>query len=224
MLHQLAEVVRKCSADKTLWDLMTDDPELGRAISSYMASFAKNLGSDLQAHVSIASDSRSLVDLCGSHGLHAIRFCQANPQLNALIIDLPSALTETESTIKKANLCDRITVHHDDIVNTDWGGKHDIVLYLSVAHNQIPDTNRNVIRRIAKSLNSGGLLIIHDYMDDTTVNAFRAAFCITLFYETGTKIHSSDDYANWLREAGFASFNRVDLDPIEKGSLILARM
>jgi trans-aconitate methyltransferase len=224
MLHQLSEVVRKGSADKTLWDLMEDTPELGRTFSGYMASFAKDLGSDLQAHVPVERHARSLVDLGGSHGLHAIRFCQANPQLHAQIVDLPSALIETETTIKRSNLCHRIKVHHADIVDTNWGSGHDIVLYLSVAHNQSPDTNRNVIRRIAKSLKAGGLLVIHDYLDDATVNAFRAAFCVTLFYETGTKIYSFSDYVTWLKEAGFSSINRIDLDPLEKGSLILARI
>ena len=66
------------------------------------------------------------------------------------------------------------------------------------------------------------MLVIHDYLDDMS-NAFYAAFALTLLLETGTRLYRHDQYAGWLQQAGFLDVRRVDLTPIEKGSLLLAR-
>jgi predicted O-methyltransferase YrrM len=224
MMQNLAEAVRDGSAKSTLWGAMVETPRLGAVFSEYMASFAKDLGPDLAEHVKLNDDATSLVDLGGSHGLHSINFCRRYAALHAKIVDFPSALADTEAKIDAAGLADRIRLHHGNIVDTDWGSEHDAVFYLCVAHNQTPETNRDMIQRVAKSLRPGGMLVIHDYIDESSINPFRAAFNLTLFFETGTKIHSFDMYSQWLQGAGFLSMQRIDLDPIEKGSLILARM
>lgn len=223
MMGLLSDAVRRGTPEKTLWDAMLERPQLGQLFSSYMAAFARDLGPDLLRHVPIKAEQCRLLDLGGSHGLHAIRFCQRYPQLNAVIVDLPSALTQTPSTIAEAKLSERIKLSPGNLLENDWEGMFDVVLYLSVAHNHTAEDNRQVMRRIADSLRPGGLLVIHEYIEETPLNAFHAAFRLTLLFETGTKIHRYEDYSDWLAAAGFASISRIDLDPLEKGSLILAR-
>jgi trans-aconitate methyltransferase len=188
-----------------------------------MAAFAQDLGPDLIKHVPVSPEQTSLLDLGGSHGLHSIRFCQHYPQLSAQIVDLPSALMQTPASIAQAQLSDRITLSPGDLLEHDWGREHDLVFYLSVAHNHTAENNRRVIQRIADSLRPGGLLVIHEYLAERPLNALQAAFRLTLLFETGTQTHAPEDYAEWLNAAGFASMMRIDLDPLEKGSLILAR-
>ena len=90
MMGSLAETVRKGEPEKTLWDEMLEKPHLGPLFSSYMGAFASDLGPDLLKHVPVLPGYRRLLDLGGSHGLHSIRFCQHYPQLNAVIVDLPT--------------------------------------------------------------------------------------------------------------------------------------
>lgn len=223
MMGALAEAVRSGSPEKTLWDSMVEQPQLGHLFSSYMASFAADLGPDLLKHVPVGEAQYRLLDLGGSHGLHSIRFCECYPQLSAVIVDLPSALGETAATIAEAQLAERIRLSPGDLLEHLWEGTLDLVFYLSVAHNHTAEQNRQVFARIAEALNPGGLLVIHEYLAATPLNAYYAAFRLTLLYETGTQIHRYEDYAEWLAAAGFASLERIDLDPLEKGSLILAR-
>lgn len=223
MMGNLAEAVKAGMPEKTLWDNMLEQPELGPLFSSYMRAFSHDLGPDLLKHVPIAAGHQRLLDLGGSHGLHSIRFCQRYPQLEALIVDLPTALADTATTIEQEQLSERVRLRPGDVLHWDWGGQHDVVFYLSVAHNQTAEDNRQVIARIAETLRPGGLLVIHEYLHDETPSAFQAAFRLTLLYETGTRTYHYDDYAGWLGEAGFHGIERIDLDPLEKGSLILAR-
>jgi SAM-dependent methyltransferase len=223
MMGDLAEAVRCGQPEKTLWNAMLEKPQLGQVFSAYMAAFAADLGPDLLQHVPVAAKQVRLLDLGGSHGLHSIRFCQRYPQLSARIVDLPSALSQTPASIAQAGLSERIELSPGNLLEHEWGQEHDLVFYLSVAHNQTAADNRRVIARIAEALRPGGLLVIHEYLDDQPLNAFHAAFRLTLLFETGTKIHRFEDYSEWLNAAGFSSVTRIDLNPREKGSLLLAR-
>lgn len=223
MMASLADAVQSGQPESTLWDAMVDRPELGELFSAYMRAFAQDLGPDLLKHVPIAPQYRRLLDLGGSHGLHSVRFCQRYPQLNSRIVDLPSALGNTPATLASEGLSQRIELSPGNLLDHDWGSGHDVVFYLSVAHNQTADDNRQVIRRIHDALNPGGLLVIHEYLAETPNTPLNAAFRLTLLFETGTQTYAYQDYAGWLTEAGFTSIERINLDPLEKGSLILAR-
>jgi hypothetical protein len=223
MMGSLAETVRKGEPEQTLWDAMVEKPHLGPLFSSYMGAFAADLGPDLLRHVPVLPNYRRLLDLGGSHGLHSIRFCQRYPQLDAVIVDMPSALTKTGPEIEKAGLAKRISLNPGTLQEGDWSGKYDLVFYLSVAHNHTADENRLAIQQIGDSMALGGLLVIHEYLAETSPDAQNAAFRLTLLLETGTQTHRHDDYCEWLTAAGFSSIDRIDLEPREKGSLILAK-
>lgn len=223
IMSGLTDVVRNGAPEKLLWNTMEENPLLGERFAAYMGAFAMDLGPDLIAHVPISTQYRRLLDLGGSHGQHAIRFCRRYPQLDAVIMDLPSALRDTAATVSQAKLSDRIRLNPGNFLEQDWGVGHDVVFYLSVAHCQSAQDNGNIIRRIGESLNQGGLLVIHEYLTEVPVSAYHAAFRLTLLTETGTSTYAYEDYRRWLVEAGFDSVSRIDLNPLEKGSLILAR-
>lgn len=223
MMGDLASAVRRGGPAQTLWQKMDEAPHLGSTFADYMAAFARDLGPDLLAFVPVQPGQCRLLDLGGSHGLHTIRFCERYPQLTAHIVDLPSALARTPETLARHGLDERVTLSCGNVLDFDWGAPYDLVFYLSVAHNQRAADNRAIIQRIHDSLAPGGLLVIHEYLDDPARNAFLAAFRLTLLYETGTALHSEAEYREWLGAAGFSSVERIDLAPAEKGSLLLAR-
>jgi hypothetical protein len=223
MMGALTDAVRAGGPEKTLWESMLDHPPLGQLFSSYMAAFAHDLGPDLLRHVPVSAEHRCLLDLGGSHGLHAIRFCRQHPHLSAVIVDLPSALSATPDSIAASGLEERIQLRPGNLFDTDWACQPDLVFYLCVAHNQSAEQNRAVIQRIAQSMHPDGLLVIHEYLAEAELSPFHAAFRLTLLLETGTQIYRHEDYVAWLTEAGFSSIARIDLKPREKGTLLLAR-
>ena len=223
MMGQLDTAVITGKPAQTLWDRMAAQPHLGPLFSRYMHAFAQDLGPDLIVHTPVKPVHRRLLDLGGSHGLHSMRFCRHHPNLQAVIVDLPSALTDTPASIEAAGLAQRITTRARNVLDLDWGEGYDIVLYLSVGHNQQAEDNQRVMARIAQSLNPGGLLVVHDYLSGTPLNAFHAAFRLTLLFETGTRTYSQAEYQQWLDAAGFTHTQRIDLNPLEKGSLLIAQ-
>ncbi len=223
MMGGLAHTEQAGKPQETLWHRMTVEPHMGPLFSRYMQAFAQDLGPDLVQHTPILSHHRRLLDLGGSHGLHSLRFCQANDQLNAVIVDMASALTDTPDTVASAGMQDRVTLRPGNLLDLDWGEGYDVVLYLSVGHNQTEQDNQRVVAHIAKVLKPGGLLVVHDYLAGVPLNAFHAAFRVTLLLETGTRTYSEAEYQTWFSQAGFQKATRVDLNPLEKGSLLFAK-
>lgn len=224
IMSGLTDAVRNGSPEKTLWEVMLERSHLGPIFSSYMHSFAHHLGSDLLEKVPpLAAGALRLLDLGGSHGLHSISFCERYPELSAVIVDMASALTNTAGLIAQEHLSDRISLRPGNLLDGDWGDDYDVVFYLSVAHNQTAEDNRQVIRRIGQVLRPGGMLVIHEYLAESPPLPFHAAFRLTLLVETATRIYSFKEVCGWLDEAGFAAPARIDLDPREKGTLIIAR-
>jgi hypothetical protein len=127
LMSNLTAAVRQGAPAKTLWESMEERPHWGPVFSSYMHAFAQHLGPDLLAKVSLPDGALRLLDLGGSHGLHSIAFCRRHPGLNAVIVDLPSALTQTAATLADAKLSDRISLRPGNLLEGDWGDGYDAV-------------------------------------------------------------------------------------------------
>jgi SAM-dependent methyltransferase len=155
--------------------------------------------------------------------LHSIGLCRKHPQLHATVADWPASLTDTPAHIAQAGLNERIDTLPGDILLEQWVQPQgfDLILYLSVGHNQDDAGNARMLQAMARSLRPGGLIVVHDYLIGQPLNAFHAAFRLTLLFETGTRTWAESDYARWASAAGLGVRERIDLDPIEKGSLLL---
>lgn len=222
LMSNLTSAVRQGAPEKTLWESMQERPHWGPIFSKYMHAFAQHLGPDLLASVQVPPGAQRLLDLGGSHGLHSMAFCRRYPQLSAVIVDLPSALTQTELTLAQAQLSSRVTLRPGNLLEADWGEPYDVVFYLSVAHNQTALDNQRVLEHIGRVLRPGGLLVIHEYLTGTPLDLYDAAFRLTLLVETATRTYSFDELSGWITRAGLSPPTRLDLSPREKGSLLLA--
>lgn len=222
LMSTLTASIRKGAPEKTLWESMQERPHWGPIFSSYMHAFALHLGPDLLEKVKLPAGAKRLLDLGGSHGLHSMAFCRAYPELSSVIVDLPSALTQTEASLTEAKLSERISLRPGNLLEGDWGAGYDVVFYLSVAHNQTAQDNARVIAHIGKVLRPGGLLLIHEYLTGAPLDIYDAAFRLTLLTETATRTYSFEEIASWLAASGFETPTRIDLEPREKGTLITA--
>lgn len=223
IMGDLPEAVLAGRPRRLLWDRMEEEPDLGVRFARYMATFAQHLAPHVRSLVDLPIRPARLLDLGGSHGHHAITLCHAFPHLHAVIVDLGSALSETQARIERENLADRITLRTADLRDGDWGEGYDLALYLSVAHNMSPAENRANLANVSRALRPEGALILHDYPHETTPPLFTAAFDLTLLSETGTRTYGYAELGQLLEEAGFQDHQLHLLRPAEKGALILAR-
>jgi SAM-dependent methyltransferase len=229
-LSGLGEAVLEGGPRTVLWERMRTRPGLGAAFASFMHDHAATVVADVQGAVELPAGARSLLDVGGSHGLHAAAFCRRYPELEAVVFDLPVSLAGTPARLVEWGLEARIRCLEGDIVRDALPGPFDVVTYFLVAHNQTDEDNARIVRKMAQALAPGGWLFVHEYVRETggarpvnATEALAAAFDLTLLVETGTRTHTAERILAWLGEAGLEDLERTDLRPIEKGSVFRAR-
>ncbi len=230
LMSDLSSAVVSGAPKTVLWDLMKGNPGMGHSFAAYMKDHAAGVVDDVQRAIELPAGARTLLDVGGSHGLHAAAFCRRMPELRAVIYDLPVSLENTSAQLAAWGLSDRIRCVEGNIVHDPIEGMFDVITYFLVAHNQSDSDNEHIVKKMARALNPGGLLVIYEYVHDpasrfsvSPTEASASAFDLTLLVETGTRIHTAEGIIAKLRDAGLKDVVRIDLQPADKGSLFCAR-
>ncbi|MFY9344931.1 MAG: methyltransferase [Planctomycetota bacterium] len=222
LLPELAAAIRRGGPSMRLWDRMARTPAMGKRFAAYMRAFAELTSPILAKSVQLPRGARRLLDLGGSHGLHAIAFCRAHPGLAAVVFDQRVSLATTPALIREHGMRGRITTQAGDCVRDPIGSGYDVILYFSVAHNQSERANRKVLAKCAAALNPGGLLVIHDYVRGRLPEPYAASFDLTLLLEVGHRTYDLPTFRRWLRDAGLVRCRHVPLAPAGLGSLLVS--
>ena len=164
--------------------------------------------------------ARTLLDLGGGAGTHAMGFCKTYPSLRTIIFDLPETLQTTARLVKEAGLEDRITFLSGDFNRDPLGGPYDAVLMSDILHYQDPEANAALVRKVHQVLNPAGRLIIKDrFLDeDRTTPPWTAVFAVHLMVNTEKgRCYTLHEASNWLTEAGFREIREVERSSIVEG-------
>lgn len=111
--------------------------------------------------------ARRLLDLGGGHGLYAIAFSMKNPELEAVVYDLPEVIVATEQFIRNYE-ADRVTTHAGDFFRDPLGNGYDILFSSSNPSGKIPA----LIPKIHAALNPHGLYINKQMIDEPETDPF----------------------------------------------------
>jgi SAM-dependent methyltransferase len=230
IMSGLREAVVNGRPKTVLWDLMQTNPGMGPAFAAFMKDYAASVVDEVQRAIELPTGAKTLLDVGGSHGLHAAAFCRRHAELCAVIYDLPVSLTNTRNLIAGWGLSDRLRCVEGDIVKDSITGTFDVITYFLVAHNHTDADNAQIVRKMAAALNPGGVLFVYEYAHDPAARftvssneALASAFDLTLLVETGTHMHAAERIQAWLRDAGLTNLRRADLPSVEKGSVFSAR-
>lgn len=211
VLWELPEAIRAGKPAQQLWDRWVDRPEAGRDFSDYMKIKSMLTLPAIIESAPIPAHARRLIDLGGSHGIHATAFCQRYPQLSATVMDLPEALANTGKTIAEAGLSDRISLRRGNFFTDPIGDGHDVILLFEIVHNHTPDENQQLVRRAADALAPGGVLIVLEDLKREEPDAHNAAFSLAMFACSGDRTYSYEEIAGWCAEAGLVNAPAIRL-------------
>lgn len=211
LFGKLAESVRLGRPGSNMYQVMEQQPQIGKHFSQYMRANAQLRARSIAEMVSLPDTARRLLDLGGSHGLYSIAYCRRNPNLKATIFDLAAALSDTEGIIAAEGLSDRVSIQRGDYLKDDIGEGHDAVLCFGIIDGNSYGENALLFKKIAGALNPGGQVMILSHVRPEPSDAFNSLFSLIMFIAYGTRTYSFDEITEWLREAGFANFGQRDL-------------
>ena len=199
--------------------LFRTDPRLAENVLMVLHRVALQHAPTLAKQIDL-SGSRTLLDLGGGAGTHAMAFCQAYPALTATVFDLPETLSTTERLIKEAGLEGRIHLLAGDFNRDDLGGPYDAVLMSDILHYQGAEANAALVRKVHGALASGGRLVIKDrFLDESgTSPAWTAVFAVHILVNTEKgRCYTMAEAVQWLKDAGFASIDELDRSTLVQG-------
>jgi ubiquinone/menaquinone biosynthesis C-methylase UbiE len=139
------------------------DPEAAVLYSESQHAGSLGPGLTLARTVDL-SNARSLLDVGGGTGAMTIRLCEANPDLQATIIDFPNVAELGWRFVTEANLVDRVRYIPCDAISAAWPSDHDAIL-MSYLFSGVPgDAIPELIQRSFDCMAPGGTYLIHDFM------------------------------------------------------------
>lgn len=199
------------------------DPAATHAFIEAMHRRARG-GAEALAKALDLSGARRMLDVGGGSGVYSMAFCRANPELEAVILDLPQVTPLTRSYVAGEGLSGRVTAQDGDYHEAGFGQGFDFILFSAVAHINSVEENRALIRRAAKALNPGGRVAVQDFlMDEDRVSPLHGAFfALNMLVNTERgDTYTESEVRGWLESAGLTDIER--LDPGGEAALVIGR-
>jgi len=145
-------------------------------------------------------DAERVLDLGGGPGHMSREFTRRG--LDVVLYDLPETVrfVATEYGLED----DPAIGLEDGDFNRDPlpPGPFDIVLMSNILHIYGPRKNRDLLEKVAGVTRKGGVCAIAEFVRDASPRAARFALVMLLKTEEGNT-YSEEEYAAWLRDAGF---------------------
>lgn len=111
----------------------------------------------------------TLLDIGGGHGMYSISFCQQNPNLSVVILDLPHIVQSTREIVERYGMEDRVEVISGDMHTDLPGSGYDLIYVSHILYRK--DDLSVLLHRIIQVLNKGGLLISNHKFHDDWINS-----------------------------------------------------
>lgn len=162
------------------------------------------------------SSYKKLLDLGGGPGSYAIEVLKRNPQMCAILVDLPLTLEVAREVIAGAGMSDRIDLKAADFFgdsNADIGSAYDFAIISNVLHIEGEEVNRALLKKLFHAMTAPAMVIIHESIieENRTSPPGRALFAVNMLVHTERgNCYSFDEMKSWMEAAGFEEITFVD--------------
>jgi ubiquinone/menaquinone biosynthesis C-methylase UbiE/predicted transcriptional regulator len=170
------------------------------------------------------SPFKTLLDVGGGSGAYTIAFLKKNRQLKAVIFDLENVIPMTKEKIAENGLQHRVRFIPGNFYEDDLPAGCDLALLSAIIHQNSPQQNLSLYRKIYHALDPGGRLIIRDHiMDESRTNPSAGAlFALNMLVNTPAgDTYTFKEVKDTLKEAGFIEI-RLALSGKEMDCLVEA--
>ena len=170
--------------------------------------------------------ARKLLDLGGGHGLYAIAFAQLNPELEAVVFDLPPVVEVTSEFISQYGLEERVRVMTGDFDSDGFGEGYDVIFVSHSGFYHTKEPIHELLERIYEALNDGGVLISNHWMIDDG----KSSVTFTLWHLWLSilgyphHVYTKDEFADLLEENRFSDVQMIDIaTPEDPSTIVIAK-
>jgi predicted O-methyltransferase YrrM len=153
-----------------------------------------------------AEKSRMLLDVGGASGTYTLAFLGANPQMRVTLFDRPAVIEMARERLEKANLLHRVNLVAGDFYEEDLPTGHDLAFVSAIIHQNSPEENLDLFKKIFRSLLPGGRIVIRDHVmePERTQPPSGAIFAVNMPLATaGGNTYTFEEIQAGLVQSGF---------------------
>ncbi len=167
--------------------------------------------------------AKTMIDIGSGPGTYPIQFLKKHPRLKITIFDLAGTLKVTRRVLKKEGVYGKINLMEGDYNADEIPTGFDMAFLSNIIHSEKEEANKKLIKKVYRSLNQKGEIIIKDHiLDDTlTSPAVGAIFSILMLLMTKGRDYSFREVRGWLENAGFKKAEWIRLKPPLTSSLVI---
>ena len=157
------------------------------------------------------SRAKRMLDVGGGSGTFAMEFVKQNSQMTATVFDLPDIIPITKKYVEQENLTHKVNFLSGDYLEDDFGKGYDLIFLSAIVHINSYDENTQLIEKCYNALNSGGQIIIKDWVmnDDRTEPAGGAFFALNMLVGTRSgDTYTEKEMREWLATSGIQKIER----------------
>lgn len=222
---QLAQTVR---AGKTVGvsHLGPEDAfwlDFARGMAPLMFPAAQAIAQNLQPTLSSVSAPKVL-DIAASHGIFGITIAKQNPKAEIYALDWANVLQIAQENARKAGVADRHHLIPGSAFDAQIGQGYDAVLVTNFLHHFEPATNESFLKRLFAAMNSGGKIVILEFVpnEDRVSPQPAAMFSLTMLVNTDHgDAYTFSELARMCTDAGFRGVEQIPLEAAPQ-SLVVA--
>ncbi len=170
-----------------------------------MDTVGRDLAEEIAAFYGTTS-CRCLLDIGGGSGVYTLAFLRHNPAMEGVIFDLPRVIPITEERVAREEEGERITLFPGNYLRDELPTGCDMALLSAIIHQNGPEQNLELYRKIHRALDPGGVLLIRDHiMDETrTKPGAGAIFALNMLVNTESgDTYTLEEVRSDLEQAGF---------------------
>jgi 2-polyprenyl-3-methyl-5-hydroxy-6-metoxy-1,4-benzoquinol methylase len=165
----------------------------------------------LAKRIPVRRGAARLLDVAGSHGLLGAAICRRHPPMRSTVIDLPAAVAHARALAIREGIADIVEHREGDLTRDDLGEGWDVVLLSNILHHFRAEQIAAILARVQRATAGGGTVAIWELERPRRTAAPNEGDGVALFFRlTSTAgAYSGEEYADWLRQAGFGAVTIV---------------
>lgn len=167
------------------------------------------VGRELSNKLAAAYDAgrfKRLLDIGAGAATYTIAFLKHNPRLTGVVFDLPEVIPLAERRLRAAGLLERTTLAAGDFYAGVLPEGCDLALLSAIIHQNSPEQNLELYRKVRRALEPGGVLLIRDHImnEERTEPPDGALFALNMLVCTdGGDTYTFEETRAALLRAGF---------------------
>lgn len=179
---------------------------LARHFTLSLSGRAKNVAPHLANALSM-DGVNTMLDIGGGTGLYSYELLKANPNLRAVIVELPEVARIAREFAEENELIDRVQIIESDMFFLEDIPDAEVVLFSNILHDWDEPECHELITRYATKIPSGGRMLIHDVFLNDEMNGPLpvSLYSAALFSVTQGRAYSSAEYRSMLSDAGLVA-------------------